>query len=409
VNESDERIASVVVLVHGTFARGTKWPLIEAEARRELAEPVRVEYFEWTGKNRVDDRRRATRDLQTQLDEWYRRFPKAAFYVVAHSHGGNVALRALSADHDSGRVRALICLSTPFLDAAVRLPGESTGLLLLLSFVGWGAALLLGSHWVSGSWVFASILLLVVMAAYTRFAFGAGRRVPNLVAQIALPECVFPRVFVVRSPHDEAAIGLTLAQVVHVVLSLWRRFDALFDVPRTSETVSGTDRSSIAPADNLPPAAVVALIVSAGTWIAVSWWYRDLVPSEWMEGWRFAVLLFVYLCLLVSVVFTTAFLLALMFFAAFGLPALLVNAYLLFRVFGSRDAIAATLFVEVAVEPVLAGTFPCCQLPWRPNDPRRGMYHSLTYQDSIAVRQVGRWLKEAQEVKAVDLDSIGPF
>ena len=409
MNVPDGQVASVVVLVHGTFARGTKWPMIEVEARCQLAAPVRIEYFEWSGQNRVDARSEATRSLQEQLEEWYRRYPAATFYAIAHSHGGNVALRALSTNERAAqRVRALICLSTPFLDAAVRLPGASAGLLLLLSSLGWGTTLLLGSHWLSGSWAFATMLSLGVAAAYTAFAYRSGRRVPNLLAEIGLPRQVFPRVFVLRSPHDEAAIGLTLAQVVHVVLSLWRRFDALFDSSDASRETS-TDLRRATSDEPLKPAAVIALVATAGIWLTVSWWYRDVVPSEWWDGWRFAILASAYLIIFVAIVFTTAFLFALVFFAVLGIPALLINAYLLLRVFGVRDAIAATLFVEVAVEPLPAGAFPCCQMPWSPDNPRLGLYHSLTYQEPSAVRQVGLWLKHAQRIEAPDLDLIGPF
>lgn len=123
-------MAVVVTLVHGTFGRlpGTdaRWaregsPLRE-RLRAELGNDVVFVPFRWSGMNWPAARYRAAAGLKEHFRAVAERHAARSHYVVAHSHGGNVALYAL---RDAGRAgtelpRGAVCLSTPFIAAQPR-------------------------------------------------------------------------------------------------------------------------------------------------------------------------------------------------------------------------------------------------------------------------------------------------
>jgi hypothetical protein len=131
-----------IILVHGTWGRGI-FPKMSDLRRRyfrgtkrwfedgsqfcvevgaalksaSLDWPIRA--FLWSGANSVHDRDRAARDLSKQLREDLKD-PDATAVIIAHSHGGNVALRALQhLDSMAGRIR-VVTLATPFLRVFAR-------------------------------------------------------------------------------------------------------------------------------------------------------------------------------------------------------------------------------------------------------------------------------------------------
>jgi hypothetical protein len=123
-----------VTLVHGTWGRGMFpglfprlssrpcWfeeksvfrtqlhTLLSAEDR-----PVVIQEFHWSGSNSLAARQSAAAALSSKLAETKLQFPEYAHAVVGHSHGGNVALAALSNLGDAGATWLLVALATPFL------------------------------------------------------------------------------------------------------------------------------------------------------------------------------------------------------------------------------------------------------------------------------------------------------
>jgi pimeloyl-ACP methyl ester carboxylesterase len=117
-------VTTVVTLVHGTFAKGAAWTKPGSSLRRRLEQgrgTVEVVVFEWSGQNSHSERVKASSWLARSLNENVQKYPDAKHYIIAHSHGGNVALRALS---DLGFrpqvISGLICLGTPYLSAIAR-------------------------------------------------------------------------------------------------------------------------------------------------------------------------------------------------------------------------------------------------------------------------------------------------
>ena len=118
----------VVTLVHGTFALDAPWTHADSALCRTLPGLIgddRVGFvrFQWTGGNRMRDRDDAADELVPFLDALGATYPNARHVVVAHSHGGNVARRALARLTTPGSVELLVCLSTPFLTVQPRALG----------------------------------------------------------------------------------------------------------------------------------------------------------------------------------------------------------------------------------------------------------------------------------------------
>ena len=88
--------------------------------RGERQPPTLIRRFRWSGENSVSARARAAECLRSQLSDAIREQPQASHWIVAHSHGGDVALRAATENSVANGLAGIICLSTPFLAASVR-------------------------------------------------------------------------------------------------------------------------------------------------------------------------------------------------------------------------------------------------------------------------------------------------
>jgi hypothetical protein len=122
----------VVTLVHGTFGRlpgsDAAWTRDGSFLRRrlleELGEGVVFLPFRWSGMNWPSARYRAARRLRNHFRAAAERYPERDHFVLAHSHGGNVALYALRDAEGEGSPdwlpAGVVCLSTPFITAQPR-------------------------------------------------------------------------------------------------------------------------------------------------------------------------------------------------------------------------------------------------------------------------------------------------
>lgn len=137
----------VAVLVHGTWGRGALFvqdfkpsgnftDMIDApwfhtrssfsdSLRRQLPEQMKwdVQAFNWSGANSVKVRYQAAKALAVMLRE---QLDRAEFCVViAHSHGGNIALMAIRMLGEASDRVHLVTLATPFLSAFAEIKDEN--------------------------------------------------------------------------------------------------------------------------------------------------------------------------------------------------------------------------------------------------------------------------------------------
>jgi hypothetical protein len=179
--------------------------------------PVRFERFVWSGHNSVIARQRAVHRLIQQLRRAFLEWPDAQHYIIAHSHGGNIALQSMSDDAVSHRLSGVICLSTPFLTITPRQLGPVGRTALwwvpvVIVFYGNVALLKMLSPGASDAWG----ALLLAIGVFSGFAAARAMRNASgwLVDALEYPVVDPSKVLIVRAPADEASAALSTAHLL---------------------------------------------------------------------------------------------------------------------------------------------------------------------------------------------------
>lgn len=111
----------VLTLVHGTFEPGAPWAqrgsLLCSRLETLLPGQVKFRPFDWTGGNNHHERLQGGKELAGFLAAGLVEHPSATHAIIAHSHGGNVSLYALShaVSGVGARIAALVTMGTPFI------------------------------------------------------------------------------------------------------------------------------------------------------------------------------------------------------------------------------------------------------------------------------------------------------
>jgi len=127
----------VIYLVHGTWSATARWishgSKFSERLSAKLENSLLLDRVRWSGKNSLTAREQATHKLRLELQQRIAQFPNSVHVIIAHSHGGNIALQAISKE-DLHRSVGLVCLSTPFLNVRRR-----KILSITEKLVGWGS------------------------------------------------------------------------------------------------------------------------------------------------------------------------------------------------------------------------------------------------------------------------------
>jgi|KBSMisStaDraftv2_1062788.scaffolds.fasta_scaffold101215_1 hypothetical protein len=235
-----------VTLVHGTNARGATWTRLDSQLCQSMLQTfpgANIASFTWSGRNSALARQAAAVDFALWMRARHEQFPDALHYIVAHSHGGNVVLKGLSAAGSPIPIAGVACLSTPFLQARRRHLGEHgpsylwgalgcliVGVLLLvfgpsrdvdadsLRFAGSGDML---SFWYQALFVWALGLLMIPVTMWERRAPVAAEQFASACALHLSSDL---NLLIVRSSGDEASGLLMAAQFVSWVAGVvWTR------------------------------------------------------------------------------------------------------------------------------------------------------------------------------------------
>jgi hypothetical protein len=122
----------VITLVHGTFAINAEWTRPGSRLREvvqdRLGGPTNVQFhvFRWGGllgswiNNGHRYRIQAGDQLRSDLLRTLEGNRNAKHFIIAHSHGGNVALYALRDLRLQKAIRGVVCLATPFVHCEAR-------------------------------------------------------------------------------------------------------------------------------------------------------------------------------------------------------------------------------------------------------------------------------------------------
>ncbi len=203
-----------------------------------------IHRFCWSGRNRQADRFLAGEELHEHLVHLVARSPSANHQIVAHSHGGNVALYAL---RDGEKLDPLLTsvqvatLATPFLvmrprrlpSLAFRVAVVFFGVMSLVWALGMVAVAMTSEPILEDftvaeqvlAWIVYSFALLLVATAVSsahlyarcshdaRWALLRGRATRREAARVTVPPIDAHRFLIIRATGDEAGGLLSGAQV----------------------------------------------------------------------------------------------------------------------------------------------------------------------------------------------------
>lgn len=211
----------VVTLVHGTWPGAASWcqdmsPLCVA-LRRAFPYEILFKPFSWSGGNSLRARAKAAAGLRSHLYSAIVTWPRARHYVIAHSHGGNIALYALRDADLASRITGVVCLATPFLHVSLRDLGALSGwaAAALPIAITYSLIRLLNDHCEPcRAYDFVGLVLGLAALAISGFATRFWRtRTDRIVRALAFPALDSSRLLIVRSAGDEASAALGAAHL----------------------------------------------------------------------------------------------------------------------------------------------------------------------------------------------------
>jgi pimeloyl-ACP methyl ester carboxylesterase len=139
----------IIIIVHGTFSSRKRFAPRDSPLFRQCSgiPGARVLRFGWSGRNSHSARFGAAEKFAKFVLRLQVRFPATRFVIIAHSHGGNLVLRALQTDPEIfGRLAGVITLNTPFVTFTPRdhtTITEPIGCLFsIIRFTAWAITLL---------------------------------------------------------------------------------------------------------------------------------------------------------------------------------------------------------------------------------------------------------------------------
>ena len=218
----------LLTLVHGTWPDPDGWVSARSFLRRELAShlgDVVFRDFTWAGANTHSARAEAGASLARFLRAGREEHPAARHVVIAHSHGGNVALYAMRDPAARRAVDGIVTLATPFLFATPRdlrsradvIAWVVLGVVALLSLAAIDLLIdLLGIRQLFLAWLAgASVLMLKGSPVLAGWLIAAGtRKQADIVPAYQAPRIDRSRLFIISTRADEASGWLRAWEIV---------------------------------------------------------------------------------------------------------------------------------------------------------------------------------------------------
>jgi pimeloyl-ACP methyl ester carboxylesterase len=291
----------VFVLVHGTFAPTAEWAQLSTSALRTALKAefenqgVSFEPFVWRGmfssflNNAHRYRLRGAKALRAKLIQLRQENPDAQIFVIAHSHGGHVALYATRDTEASDVVSGIVCMATPFFvvrsDDGVLSSVESWLGLLHGLFLFGGAMLIPVSVLFAVMWV--AFQVLPRLNHYVEMAFSPLFTIVGLIFALGanyLLVLVFPYIIYAirlitaagqRSSEKGLRAILPPDKPVFCLLALGDEFRILF---RVCERLMRAAKHRFV--------TILLLVFGFAAVCGCQWWIVKSLRGEWAESLR---------------------------------------------------------------------------------------------------------------------------
>lgn len=228
----------IVFLIHGTWATNASWTKGDSDLRQAIsssispAKSTKFVEFDWSGRNTMNARQKATRRLKALLKESVKSNPDSKHIIISHSHGGNIAIRAIS-DEMEGQVD-LVCMSTPFICARkgeLDWPVKNAFLfspLIVLILIGFYLGILNYGEDANSIKVFSysndsfveafNIAIVVSLLWIPLMGIASWRYSIKLYENLKYPRIASENVFIARMNGDEASSALAASELVSTQL-----------------------------------------------------------------------------------------------------------------------------------------------------------------------------------------------
>ena len=214
----------VVTLIHGTFSPNAAWTqpgsLLRDALSEHFGDGMLVHPFNWTGANNIYARIDAADGLLAHIEEVRLAHPEARQVLIAHSHGGNIALQAVSHLDDIAAVYGICCLATPFLHVRLRNGVDLSAkrlqsVVLAILAVPFAVATVLFAipyYWMTAI-IGAGMLLSAIVGGFLSGGVALRPAAENIV-DWTHAQCPIANLKIIRSAGDEASLALGIGQLV---------------------------------------------------------------------------------------------------------------------------------------------------------------------------------------------------
>jgi hypothetical protein len=406
-----------ITLIHGTFARGAEWTRDNSPfctlLREALSASVTFHRFQWSGKNSPSARLKAAEQLKVHLRQVLDIDPQATHYIIAHSHGGNIALYALQDSGLQEKIAGVVCLSTPFLHVrnrwfpplALVYPRILVSILLsILCWVTLVVLLLLISEAIRSprggmvyggldrflinvvGWLSYGLIFAAVNEGVKRVQQRWMTMADNIRARHSHPRLSSNKLLILRSVADEASAALGTAQFVNWLLG------------STLSQLYKWDDSHLDAAMGDPEGKARAVSILTGFFVL-------LFGGETFFGRTvFCVIAFGIANFMVEMRHFYAKILLTCATVVIVLPTVLTMCILLLLPFGLQFALS-NILLEVSAEPAPVGDWTVHQLPASASAysliltkggstqaGRNSLMHSSVYEDPDAILLITAWI-----------------
>ncbi|RKR44573.1 hypothetical protein [Paraburkholderia sp. BL17N1] len=233
------------ILVHGTFATNAPWmadsSALVGSLRAEFGDDVLVTPFNWDGKNSFASRKSAEIELMSLIEKMSIDRTSPPIVIIAHSHGGNVALRAVSRVRKPTRILALVTLGTPYIifryrrNPFYRLYAGAFSLwfgapillvaLAMLTLENWYSLIICGL-------AYPALVFFTYPILYRKLEFATQSANSKIHDQELNPSATEVPLLCIRHRADEAHIGLFVLQSIKQVEKILFLFATISDETR---------------------------------------------------------------------------------------------------------------------------------------------------------------------------------
>jgi hypothetical protein len=217
-------VKSLVIFIHGTWVDW--WALsgndffakrIREALREKGADEIEFHNLDWSVNNSMSARAKAAAKLRTLLSDFLSEPTSERVLIIAHSHGGNVALQA-SIGLKTSKPVSLFCIATPFIFPMHRLT-ESTGNISIA-----GISVLIAAIWSPPtSSREAGLFVVTFIIGFLALMFSSGgtsKMAKKLISEIHSPSAEDFKtlsLYVYKTLGDEISAFMGASQVARIV------------------------------------------------------------------------------------------------------------------------------------------------------------------------------------------------